>query len=668
MFANKFFKNPVFSLVIFTFIFTAFAFDAAAQCGGVYFKRSSGTIVTTPNTTLHHAEDMTGDGIPDLVGLGTDNLQNGYNKLVILPANGSGGFGSPTVITTPTGMTTFILGDFDTDAFRDVVVVLNTAPQSILVYKNNGNGTFTAQTQTIRSDGSPVLLADINGDGKGDYIDFVNSTSQYRYSLGNGDGTFGSPVALFQGSGRFIPGDFTSDGKIDFLTGNGLYINMGNGIFNIGGGVAFGNNEDVRFIKDFTGDGKLDLLTTTQTQSPPTYKVSLLTNNGDNTFSRTDYSIVENPQTGTWYGDLIIGNFSGDAKLDFIYRATYVNKTIVFTNNGAGSFTRQDFDYTVKGFFTGDFDSDGKTDIASATRSSIYKETVAVVSKNVCDQPGQTKIVDFNRDGQTDLTYWDPLTGNWNYKTSQFGPTTTINWGLGSLGDIPMPGDYDKDGITDLAVYRNSTGVWYIRQSSNLNWYVIKWGVTGDKPVAQDYDGDGFTDIAVWRPADGNWYVWYMGTQNYTIFHWGANGDRPVPEDFDGDGKTDFAVFRPNTGEWFILKSTDGSYFYTQFGIGDDDIVAADYDGDGKAEVAMFRDFVGLWFIKRTPQAPSYTSFFFGQSIDRPQPGDYDGDGVFDAAIYRPSTAKWYTTINNEETVFGVGGAIAASSILRIEQ
>jgi hypothetical protein len=665
---NKTLKNSIFSISIFFLIFAAFVLNASAQCGGVYFKRSSSTVVPVPNAVFHYAEDMTGDGIPDLVGQAASSLQAGWNKVVILPANGSGGFGAPQVITTSSVLESYIIGDFDNDAFKDVLVLLNTAPLTMQVYKNNGNGTFTAQTQTISPDGSPVHLLDINNDGKGDYIGYSGLNNAYRYSLGVGDGTFGTPAQLYAGSGHFIPGDFTNDGKVDFIAGNDLLVNQGNGIFNIAAtGLSFANYENVRFAKDFTGDGKLDLLT--RSQDNWNVKVSLLTNNGNNTFSRTDYTIADNQTDARWYGDLIVGNFSGDSKLDFIYKPhPYTSITAVFTNTGSGVFTRQDYNYSFKGLFTGDFDNDGKTDVAAATTSSIFKEAVAVVRKNVCNQPGQTEIVDFNRDEQTDLSYWDPSNGNWSYKTQTNGATTTVTWGLGSLGDIPMPGDYDKDGITDFAVYRNSTGVWYIRQSSNLAWYVIQWGITGDQPVSQDYDGDGFTDIAVWRPADGNWYVWHMGTQNYSIFHWGANGDRPIPEDYDGDGKTDYAVFRNNTGEWFILKSSDGTWIYTIFGIGDDELVPADYDGNGKADIAIYRKGIGMWFIKRNPNDTSYTSFFFGQNIDRPQPGDYDGDGVFDGAIYRPSNSAWYTTINNQQDIFGVYNAIATSSIVRVPQ
>src|SRR4029077_15737273 len=47
---------------------------------------------------------------------------------------------------------------------------------------------------------------------------------------------------------------------------------------------------------------------------------------------------------------------------------------------------------------------------------------------------------------------------------SSTGTAAGLQWG--SLGDIPVPGDFDKDGNTDLAVFRPSSGIWYIWYSS----------------------------------------------------------------------------------------------------------------------------------------------------------------------------------------------------------
>lgn len=621
---------------------------------------------------------MTGDGVPDLIASQVaPNSSSARSGILIIPNNGNGTFGTPTFITPPSQAkfnSQFAVGKVDNDSLNDLVVIALSSPNAALFYKNNGDGTYTPTAITGVQLGEPFYILDINADGFGDYLGFT-SAGEFRYSLGNGNGTF-NPSVVLSTNGIAYPGNFNNDGFIDFINGRNLYMNNGNGTFTTSDISSFFSfNEIVASVNDFNGDGKSDVFISSLSNSDGNFYLLTKT---DTSFVKTEYIVSREPSFNA-FG--MIGNFSGNSSPDILFNVRYKNKKIVFTNDGSGNFTRQEYDgnfynFNFHGQIVNDFDNDGKTDIVQITSGTsnstlLFRDkTSFTFQKNVCNSPGQPRIVDFDHSNTTDYSFWKPSTGDWSYQTNSDGTrqTETVNWGLGSFGDIPAPGDFDGDGITDRAVYRNSTGVWYIRRSSDLQWIVFQFGLAGDKPVAADFDGDTISDIAVWRPSDGNWYIWYMGTQQYSAVHWGLDGDKPIPADFDGDMKTDIAVFRPSTGVWYFLKSSNGSSGAVQWGISSDKPIPADFDGDAKADVAVFRESENNLYILKSFDS-SFGVYTWGTSQDKPVIGDFDGDFVADFGIYRPSTKQWWTTIftfTNSAT-FGDENIIPTSSILRIE-
>jgi hypothetical protein len=658
-----------------------------AQCAPVYYQKTFQKVYRQQKIFLEGLADLTGDGKPDAYGY---QLQpnNTFQNIIILPNDGSGGFGNPVIVNTtfPVNNETatinsrfygsVVTGDLNLDGKLDLAVHSATSPKAVFTFINNGGNSFTQQSATTIGDNEKVFqIADINGDGRGDLISVTVHpmvTTEFpnviglSYRLQNSDGSFASAVLLV--TSQYISpivADLNSDGKIDFAYS--YYFSVSDGgdnsyrfktLTNLGGGIFSGStatvqNVDIHGVSDFNGDGKPDILARDT-------KPVVFINDGAGNFTRIDLPTTpaETFSTNFLYqnnrvfavdldgdGDKDIlddkeGRDSGLGRIRRKYYSTYIN-------NGSGVFTRANFDRPFIGLPV-DINADNKADdvvfvnsTQGTPRPSATNEAIVVVKQSSCAVPtpsGQTKLIDFTGDGVSDVVTWRASNGQWNYQSNVYD--NSFNWGLGSLGDVPAPGDYDGDGKTDATVYRNSTGVWYILQSSVGTPLITQFGVSGDIPVPGDYNGDGKSDIAVFRPSDGNWYILLSGASQIIITHFGASGDQPVQQDYDGDGKFDLAVFRASTGVWYYLKSSDGSFTALQWGISTDKPVPADFDSDGKADVTVYRD--GTWYILRSFDA-GVDIVQFGLAGDIPMAVDSNGDGIIELSVYR-SSSRWYAS------------------------
>ena len=280
---------------------------------------------------------------------------------------------------------------------------------------------------------------------------------------------------------------------------------------------------------------------------------------------------------GEWRS--VMGDFAGTGAADFtVYRRDrgqwLIRGGAPLTFGGAA-------DVPV----VGDYDGDGLCDIAlwrpttgvwSVLHSSDGYQFGSMLRVQWGRQSSGDVPVpgDYDGDGRTDIAVWRRSTGVWYILTSESEYDTasplTLRWGTGPAKDVPVPADYDGDGTTDIAVWRATTGTWYVLESTNDfdpgRHLKIQWGRGRQKdiPVPADYDGDGSSDIAVWRPGTGNWHI-LLSSENFSAgasrtIQWGrgSHQDVPVPADFDGDGSADMAVWRPATGTWYVLKSSLG--------------------------------------------------------------------------------------------------------------
>ena len=187
--------------------------------------------------------------------------------------------------------------------------------------------------------------------------------------LGNGDGTFTAGQSLMFSSITIAVADFNGDGKPDAaVAGNGgstILLGNGDGTFAAAPNVL----EIVPYqlvAADFNGDGKVDLAVV----GPATNTATIELSNGDGTFG----AAPNPPQIIT--GRLAAADFNGDGKLDLaVIGDTPGNTLVVLPGNGDGTFAAPsilltDANFNALGLAVGDFNGDGKSDIAETVSST----------------------------------------------------------------------------------------------------------------------------------------------------------------------------------------------------------------------------------------------------------------------------------------------------------
>jgi uncharacterized protein (TIGR03437 family) len=246
-----------------------------------FFGRGDGTLVGPPAYAVGGGASPTSTALADFNGDGKPDLAVAANQLWILLSRGGGSFNTPVQIASPTSggypitVTSVAAGDFNGDGKQDLVI--GSANGGVYVLLGNGDGTF--QTPVPYATGgavSSVAVADFNGDGKLDIA--ACGMAAAGVLLGNGNGTFQS-VKNLAASGAWpiwlTVGDFNQDGKLDLAIVNKgtpgmgtdiggvlVYLGLGNGSFQNPVGYPGGRYPNFIVAADVNGDSVPDLLLT----------------------------------------------------------------------------------------------------------------------------------------------------------------------------------------------------------------------------------------------------------------------------------------------------------------------------------------------------------------------------------------------------------------------
>jgi hypothetical protein len=292
-----------------------------------------------------------------------------------------------------------------------------------------------AQTQTSWSEHtlytssdflSVIAHGDFNNDGREDIVvnasgqDQGASTGQYLL-LSNGDGTYDAPIKLASTfSSGFIVGDFNHDGNLDYAVldtaGKGIDIYQGHGDGTFTGGLVLGTDQNPAALVavDLNHDNCTDIV--------------VIANAGPNTHTMQSWLSACTSQM----------SFNG---------GKYYNSGVLYASY----------------VFAGDFDGDGKPDVALLSTGS------------------PTTVQVWYGDGK----------GNLGNPVQAADPASIAN-------NTPSVGDFDSNGTTDLLVTQGAQiGVFKGNTNRTLTFQTINTpsGLCPMYPLVADLNGDGFNDL-----------------------------------------------------------------------------------------------------------------------------------------------------------------------------
>jgi FG-GAP-like repeat/IPT/TIG domain len=346
----------------------------------------------------------------------------------------------------------------------------------------------TSRVSLVRKDlrvisGVGPAPGDFNNDRRLDFVLAPYDGSSFSVYLGKGDGTFGSPletlipVSQNAGFNLLLVGDFNGDGSADVVVGQGgdvyrsnprllTFLGKGNGEFEapLPTSMPPGYFGPLA-VADFNGDGKLDLVGAI-TNSYDSQSLAISLGNGDGAFqSPRTYSFPSPPPQAA-----AVGDFNGDGKLDVAVAATSEISVVpgsvyIFSGVGDGTFNAPRA-YTVPPnpawIVLGDLNGDGKPDLATANAES---NTVSVLLGNGdgtfqaaanYDVPDPIAVIlaDFNGDGNLDIstTNGDSHSASILLGSGDGTFQAGSDYALPSGPSILVAGDFDGSGRQGLLV------------------------------------------------------------------------------------------------------------------------------------------------------------------------------------------------------------------------
>jgi VCBS repeat protein len=425
---------------------------------------------------------------------------------------------------------------------------------------------------------------------------------------------------------------------------------------------------------DLNIDGKADVIVVNSN----TAALSVLLGKGDGTFQPAR---VTNFSSGQSPAFVVIADFNVDGMPDLMTLPQFSSTGVMLLGRGDGTFQLPiniPVDFQSAGIAAGDFNGDGKPDLAVTSNNSFPNGTVSVSLGNgdgtfglrqsfpVGNSPASVALGDLNGDGKLDAAVANTSSNSVSVLLGMGDGTLlpAINTFVDSNPRSLTITDFDGDLKPDLAVVLSNLDEISILSGNGDGTFLFPLNVAvSQNPIfmtAADFNADQIPDLAVAHSSQ------FGGAGSMSILVGIGDGSFQAPAsyvlngsptmldvgDFNGDGFRDVVSSQPslsfssagNISEFF--GKGDGT-FQTAAKINTsspNSVAVVDFDGNGYPDLAVdsgsFPNVLSIFMGNGdgTFRVGTSISFNFSSSNASPVAGDFNKDRIPDLAVTGSST------------------------------